>query len=363
MTRVIALATIAIDRMAGGLEKNIVYLANYLASCGDTVLLLTFDRPGANSFYKLDPRIEWQCLGATAPHGRISFWQRGLLLWNIRKTLTAKKASHIVCFHHGIFLRFLVSSVLLGVKRICSERNSLTLYRHVRAKKWNSNFASLFFSDAITVQFPSYIKQYPSLIQKNIKVVHNPVFPIEHTEAVPRQPVILSVGRLATQKRFDLLIEAFQKIASNWPEWRLVLIGDGPLQSELESIIKKLNLSGKVDILPVSNQLTAHYQSARIYCQPSQWEGFPNAMAEAMAAGAIPIGFEATSGVADLIEDGVNGILVREQPSAEALARGLEAALRAQSEWDRYSSNAQQITQRYSPESWKTAWEKVLASD
>nr|WP_204138888.1 glycosyltransferase [Halomicronema sp. CCY15110] len=329
---------------------------------GIQVTLLTFDLPGAQAFYPIDDRIEWHQLGRTPAHSAISFGDRVALIRRIRAVFTADHPyNYLICFHHGILLRYLAGTVGLSVRVICSERNSLTIYHYVRARKWNLNFLMLFLTDGITVQFPSYIKNYPKTLHSKIKVVHNPVFLPEATaELHVRQPLVVSVGRYAPQKRFDLLIRACAIVFQQCPDWRLHIIGDGFLKSELATLIDELEMGDRIFLIPPKSDLSTEFSQARIYCQPSQWEGFPNAQAEAMAAGLIPVGFQSTSGVSDLIEPGVNGWLCDESPSPTALADTLLRVINTPEQWELWSHSARQITQRYSVKSWQQAWKTVL---
>ncbi|MEM7770698.1 MAG: glycosyltransferase [Cyanobacteria bacterium P01_A01_bin.37] len=358
----IALATIALHQMPGGLERNIIYLANFLVEQGVQIVLLTFDLPGAQAFYPIDERIKWHRLGRTPAHSAISFGDRVDLIQRIRDVFTADPPyNYLICFHHGILLRYLAGTIGLSVRIICSERNSLTIYHYVRAKKWNLNFLMLFLTDGITVQFPSYIQNYPKALHSKIKVVHNPVFPPQTiTESYVRQPLIVSVGRYAPQKRFDLLIRACAILFRQCLDWRLHIIGDGFLRSELAALIQSLEMGDRIFLIPPKSDLRTDFSQARIYCQPSQWEGFPNAQAEAMAAGLIPVGFQSTSGVSDLIEHGVNGFLCDESPSPTALAGTLLKVVNTPDNWEMWSQSARQITHRYSVESWQQAWKTVL---
>jgi glycosyltransferase involved in cell wall biosynthesis len=357
----IALATIALGNMPGGLERNIAYLANYLAEAGHEVVLVTFDYPDAKAFYDIDERVTWHRVGRTKPHAAIGFGERLALIGRIRQALFEPRACDaVVCFHHGILARFLLAAVGRRIRVICSERNALTLYNHIRASQWNLNFLLLALADAITVQFPSYVQDYPRFLRRKIAVVHNPVFPPKKTiSGVEREPLILSIGRYSSQKRFDLLIDACAKVFAEHGAWRLAIIGDGHLRPELEAKIEKLGLTEKVSLVGPRSDLSQWFARATLYCQPSRWEGFPNAQAEAMAAGVIPIGFAVTRGVADLIDDGINGYLCKGEETAEALARTISTAIVAKG-GNRISASAASITETYSVESWRRAWQGVL---
>ena len=104
-----ALATISLDDMAGGLERNIVALANWLSKNGHQVSLISFDYKNAQSFYQLEKEVKWFQMGLSQPHEPIGFFSRIRLIFNIRLALKKSNTSVIICFHHGILLRFFFS--------------------------------------------------------------------------------------------------------------------------------------------------------------------------------------------------------------------------------------------------------------
>ena len=362
MTEKFALATIALDNMAGGLERNFVNLANYLAGEGHEVHILTFDLPGSASFYDISPGVTWHQLGRTRPHSSIGFAERLRLILRIRRLFTGTAPfSRLVCFHHGILARYVLGTMFTRTPIVCSERNSLTIYDHIRKSKWNLNLILLFLTECITVQFPDYVRQYPRLLRGRIKVVSNPVFPAAGAPVKDREKVILSIGRHCAQKRFDLLIEGCRLAFERHPDWRLVIIGNGSLSPSLRQLIDQKRLQRCVELLEPVSDLGGQYDRSTFYCQPSQWEGFPNAQAEAMAAGVIPIGFRSTAGVADLIDDGVNGYLSADDPTPEALAKVLILAIEAERDRERLSNNARRVSERYSVTKWRQSWKSALS--
>lgn len=359
MKPAVALATIAMHRMAGGLERNVAYLANDLAEAGHRVVLMTFDPPDAETFYALHPSVVWRRLDGR-PHAAIGFRDRIRLIRRMRRTLAEDRIERLVCFHHGILARFLLARIGLPVRLICSERNALSLYRFTSTPKWNPNFLLMALAERVTVQFPRYADDYPPWLRRKISVVHNPVWPPTAGDG-EREPVILSVGRHSTQKQFGLLIDAFARVAGDRPGWRLKLIGDGPLLDRNTAAAQASGLGDRIDILPPTSDVQQAMAACEIYCQPSQWEGFPNALAEAMTNGAVAVGFRDTSGVGDLIRNGVDGCLVDGAPETEALAQALAALMDDRERRGRLSRAARDLPSRYSVESWRQAWRDVLA--
>ena len=126
-------------------------------------------------------------------------------------------------------------------------------------------------------------------------------------------PYVLSVGRLVKFKGFDLLIKAFYEISKKCPNLDLIIIGKGPKEQELRSLIKTLNIENRVYLVGEKRgeEKYAFYKGALFYVFSSYpgSEGFPNVILEAMAA-QLPIISTKVSGAEDVIVDGVTGYLV-----------------------------------------------------
>ncbi len=144
----------------------------------------------------------------------------------------------------------------------------------------------------------------------------------------PNGRVILAVGRWASAEKYkgaDDLIRAMPQLTNSFPDVNLVLLGRGDDVPRLKSIASELNVSSSVRFLEgmTDDQLAACYASAEIFALPSTGEGFGIVFLEAMAFGLPVVGAEA-GGVTDIIQDGVNGLLVPpKNPAAltQALAR------------------------------------------
>lgn len=332
----ITLATIALNTMAGGLERNIVRIANYLATRGYDVHVLTFDLPGAVAFYPLDPAVTWHTVGRTQPHARISFAERLRLLMRMRDALqpTADNtANTLICFHHGILMRCLLATIGLGMRIICSERNALSIYDHIKRRKWNINFLLLFIVQHIVVQFQTYIADYPFLLRGRMSAIPNAVDMVS-IKANPAQPgangrsIIFCQGRLCDQKNFNCLIAAFKQVAADFAAWDVVIRGEGQDQQQLQRTIDAAGLTTRITILPNKTDISSDFAAAHLFCMPSKWEGFPNAMAEAMAHGLPCVGFAGCRGVADMIgADEERGWLANGNGNTVSLAATLRRAM------------------------------------
>lgn len=327
MRKNIVLITIALGNSAGGLEKNFVRVANHYAKSND-VTVVTFDWPAASSFFSLSKNISWHRIGNSTPHGKITHVKRLMLILKLRKILKEKTDPIIIGFHHGITLRLLAASMFMSRKIIISERNSLSLYDYINGRKYNTNLLGLIFVNKITVQFQEYIKDYPSILKRKLVVIPNAVNKTSNSQIYVKnqteKKVILSIGRFCTQKQFHLLISAFSLISPQHPQWKLVLVGDGNLKTSMRKLVKELGLQHAVEFLPNQSNLNPIYESSDLFCTTSQWEGFPNALAEAMSYGIPAVGFATCSGVNHLIKHKETGLLVFGPHTTPNLALALQ---------------------------------------
>ncbi len=139
-------------------------------------------------------------------------------------------------------------------------------------------------------------------------------------------PYILAMGRLVHKKGFDLLIRAFAQIAVEFPQIHLLIVGDGEERAALERLIDELNLRGRVVLLGWADHATsiALFWGCEFFVLSSRLEPFGIVVAEAMAAHKAVLATK-SGGVIDLVQPGVNGLLV--DIDVNALACGLREML------------------------------------
>jgi glycosyltransferase involved in cell wall biosynthesis len=124
-----------------------------------------------------------------------------------------------------------------------------------------------------------------------------------------RDFVVGSVGRLETQKRFDLLIEMIGQLRHSYPQLKLVIVGDGSLRTELAGQIGRAGLSDVCTLLGHREDILRLHNAFDLYVQSSDYEGTPNSVLEAMAL-ETPVVATDAGGTAQLIRHGVDGFVV-----------------------------------------------------
>lgn len=134
--------------------------------------------------------------------------------------------------------------------------------------------------------------------------------------------VVIAAGRLTKQKGFDLLIDAWARVARRHPDWKLRIFGSGVLKNDLAQQIADKDLAGHVELMGQTKKLHEEMAGASIYVLSSRFEGFPMVLLEAMTHGLPCVAYDCYTGPADILTDGHDGVLVKPR-DRRALATAL----------------------------------------
>ena len=347
------------DMVAGGVERMITTMMNEMVARGHDVSLLSWDSKDARSFYPLDPSITWHKLDTGSPEQKASLKLRLQRMPRVRKAVKEIKPDLIMCFASGIFLSMRVFLAGFTIPMIAAERNAPSRFQFLSGRR--KEIGSLWLADSVTVQFERYKLDYPQGLREKITAIPNPVkqrTSFAAPEGQDKHPkVLLCVARLSYQKNLQALLQAFSNLSPDFPDWRLEIAGDGEDQAKIEVCLSGLDHADQIKFLGRISDTEALYLNAHLFCLPSRWEGFPNALAEALSHGLPAVGYKDCAGTADLIVDGECGVLAAgngDVTSLEAALRSLMAddALRA-----RMGQAAVQHMKQYSPEHVFDLWE------
>jgi glycosyltransferase involved in cell wall biosynthesis len=171
---------------------------------------------------------------------------------------------------------------------------------------------------------------------------------------------LLALGRLEPEKGFDLLISSFARVASEFPDWGLLIVGGGSQDDRLRGLVATHGLHGRVH-LPgaVSDPWPTIYDSDA-FVMSSLHEGFPVALVEAMGAGLPVVSFDCPAGPGELITDGVDGLLVAPEDEA-ALADAFRRLFADPDLRARLATNAVAVRDRLSQDRLMRTWNSLLA--
>ena len=143
----------------------------------------------------------------------------------------------------------------------------------------------------------------------------------QHRRRNNGRTILLHIGRFSPQKNHRLLIEVFSMVIKECPNIFLWLVGDGELRPAMEKIVADKGLKNRINFLGLREDVPKLLNNCDIFTLPSNWEGVPLTILEAMASGK-PVVATSVGGVPELVENGISGILVRPR-DAEVLAHAL----------------------------------------
>lgn len=141
------------------------------------------------------------------------------------------------------------------------------------------------------------------------------------SQVAGQDQTVVCVSRLSHEKGIEVLLQAWHLIQKQMPQAKLIIVGIGPLQDQLKHIAHALDITGSVEFAGLQHDVPAQFHRGSLAVLPSHWEGMPNALLEAMACGRACVATR-VSGSEDIIEHGVNGLLV-EPGDYENMAKAL----------------------------------------
>jgi len=314
---------------SGGAERMICELANSLSEKGFLVYLISLDKSNDQAYFFISSSVTWIKLDYR--QGYFDKLRRLLRLFKILKRLNVQA---IIGFVISGDATVLTAARLANIKIIAAERNAPSIYQLYYSKlRRNINFFLLnIFADCITVQQPDFCLGYPISIRSRITFIPNIVrrpdsFCVPDKKNSFGRFILLYVGRLEnSQKQIDILINAFFRIFKQHIEWDLHIIGDGPDRDYLQKLISDYGMNSRALIFPSTRDIYKIYSQANLYVMPSRWEGFPNALAEALSHGVPAVGFSRAMGVAELIGSS-SGWLAEGLEDLESLVYSLSNAM------------------------------------
>jgi glycosyltransferase involved in cell wall biosynthesis len=248
----------------------------------------------------------------------------------------------------------------LGIPVIGSEHIVAEHYRN-RPADYILYALSSFFLKRITVLSESVKTAFPWILRRKMAVISNPVEAVTIGDPSKRRDIILAIGRLDPQKDHSTLISAFARIAPSHPNWTLKIIGDGPLQAELQAQINSLQLASRITLLPATRDIGPAYEEASIFVVPSLYESFGMVTVEAMMAGLPCIGFATCPGTNEIITDQVTGLLVQPVPDRiTALSDAMVRLINTPLQREQLGLAAQQDARKYAAAPILQHWQTLL---
>jgi glycosyltransferase involved in cell wall biosynthesis len=350
----------------GGAERVMSILAGAWVRQGHQVTLLTFDH-GEEPAYPLDPAVNRQSLGLLAHSNNFlqGIWRNFGRILTLRHAIRDSRPDIVLSFLDTTNVLTLLATRGLSVPMIISERTDPALYDI--GTMWDLLRRFVYpLADVLVCPTEASLKKFQAIVEVSGFAIPNPVAITPAPPVAPalqKEPsagrVLIAMGRLVPQKGFDLLLEAFAKIAGRHREWTLTVLGEGPQRHELQAQTESLHLGSRVHFAGAVADPFSRLRAADLFVFSSRFEGFGMALAEAMACGLPVVSFECPEGPGEIIRDGIDGVLVPPE-DVDALANALDRLMGDADERQRLASRAPEVGDRFSVERAVSRWQDLF---
>ncbi len=349
----------------GGAERVLVSVVRGLAARGHRITVVTIYGP-ERDFFRLPEGIPRVALGLGKDTEGLAekLWANVRRLAALRHAIRTARSEVVVSFLGRTNVLTLFATAGLGTPIVVAEHTDPV--REPLPAPWQRLRPIAYRRAARLVSVCSAIDQYFDWIPANRRrVIPNPVdFAELAGPAVPLDwpwtHAAVAMGRLSREKGFDSLIEAFASVAGMFPDWGLVILGEGPMRAELEALASRRGLAARVHLPGNVAQPGATLKKADLFVLSSRWEALPMALLEAMACGLPPVVTRCIAGDPAWLRSGENAILVPVD-DVPKLAAALAETMRDTALRRRLGGNAAQTVRPFALESVVEQWEGLLS--
>ena len=200
---------------------------------------------------------------------------------------------------------------------------------------------------------------YSAKLQSRTTIIPNPVTDkVFSLTPTLNQKRIIAVGRLAYQKNYPMMFRAFAKVHHDFPDWQLVVYGNGPQKDEIRGVIERLGMEGHIILAGKSDHVVEEMNKSSLFVMSSDYEGMSNALLEAVCVG-LPVISTDVSGARDLITEGVNGYIVP-VGNERALTLALSSMLSSPEKMDEMGRQSKALAPRFREEQIVGQWEELI---
>ena len=361
----------------GGAERVCVNLANAWVARGYQPTILTISQNSRLSTYEIDKRVErrdigWRRSARSYELNPIAIAPilRGLqtarcpeliyeitLLALLRYAILATTPDVVVSKIDETNVRVLAAMHETNVPVVVCE---VTDARRVLMKRYARAREVLYRRAAAVVAPDPAIAEWFAARGATARSIPNPLVA---PSALIRGPNdsryrVVSLSRLSSEKRPELLLRAFASIADRYPSWDLEFYGLGPQRNTLEHLAEQLAPPNRIKICGFTNDPYDVLSCADIFVSASWVEGFGNSIWEALACGVPVVAMDAGPSVRALVRHGVDGLIVNEH--GQALANALEDLMSDEAKRKSFASRAPEVVDRFSMQAALSSWDELL---
>lgn len=334
---------------AGGAERVISLLANSFCQKGYEVEIVCINKHLV--FYPIDEKVKvWF---AEDEVKSLSILKK--MMW-LRKHINSEKPDVVIAFMLEVYCVTLASLIGVSVPVISSERIDPHFFGRAKGLlRW----LLLRRTTHLVVQTVRIKDFYSAKLQSRTTIIPNPVTDkVFSLTPTLKQKRIIAVGRLAYQKNYPMMFRAFAKVHHDFPDWQLVVYGNGPQKEEIRGVIERLGMEGHIILAGKSDHVVEEMNKSSLFVMSSDYEGMSNALLEAVCVG-LPVISTDVSGAKDLITEGVNGYIVP-VGNERALTLALSSMLSSPEKMDEMGRQSKALAPRFREEQIVGQWEELI---
>jgi len=390
----------------GGAERVCVNLANAWAGGGRAVTVVT--KSEERSTYALDARVDRLAFGRSRAEtlraesvaavlrtlgdvGCSDLLDNAAIISLMRDAIVATRPDVVVSHMDVTNVRVLAAMHGSGVRVIACEHTDVA---RVPAGRWTHARDVLYREAAAVVTTHPAIAEFLARRGLPAVAIANPLVPPAECprpaergeggaqrrvrgecfpDGAPHPPLrgtfsprggekdlkrLVALTRFSIEKRPEMTVRAFEKIAAAHPQWDLEIYGEGPLRRSVQNVVDQLGLRSRIHLRGFADAYGV-LAGADLFVSASSVEGFGNAIWEALACGVPVVAMDCGAPVRSLLRQGIDGILV-ETKSTTALANALASLMGDDARRAAMAARAPEVVERYSLESSLAAWEAVV---
>ncbi|CAH6978077.1 putative glycosyltransferase [Vibrio chagasii] len=344
-----------ISQGKGGTENVGSMIANAMSRFGHNVTIFTFDDQSRPSQWLLEENIKIVYLPENIDNSELD-------------AIGYKIAQHAIEVFVGLhmnreFFKYVYWSQQLDIPVILSEHINPAYPRKIGT--FEREERETIFSGANHIHLISnqYLSTLPYSFLDKTTVINNTVVKARDIADVCDEtaPKILCVSRLVDRKRIHLLIQAFAKIASDYKSWKLTIVGYGNLSETLKNLAIELGVSEYVEFLGKVDDPYPLYESSNIFVLPSETEGFPLTVLEAMQHSLPIVGYSTCNGLNEQVIHGETGLLCDNRNPVESLSSALRVYIEDSNKRREHGEQSKQrFDKLYGNESIFSQWHRLI---
>lgn len=340
-----------VDKLyGGGGERVASILLNHLCKEHNVSAIVFNDKLPT---YPLNPQIHINKISIV---GKRRFMHPIERIVKIRKAIKENKPDLVISFMVGLNMYVLFTNLFTRKKLILSEQTSI----QTKQKLSRIITRHILYRLASKVVFVSESDCKYAIWLKNRTFIYNPLSCSSYSNNLERENTIVAISsqRRWHVKGFDMLIDAWRKIALSHPNWNLQFIGatDG---THICEMVKAYGLEDRVDFLGWSDEIDKTLQTKSIFVLSSRREGFPCCLLEAMSQGCACVAFDCKTGPNEIITDGENGLLAR-NCDVNDLAAKLELLIENESLRQQLALAATESVRRFEKGKVMQQWDELI---